>query len=65
VVSLNRLSFDAVTLFVVSFVSNFFHSPVRPEIFLLANVVLPSALSRLTVTGPLKPGAAFAKNETV
>ena len=24
----------------------------------------PSALSRLTVTGPAKPGAAFAKNET-
>ena len=62
-VSLKTFSLEAGTSLVFSFVSNFFHSAVRPETSALAKVVLPSALSMLTVTGPVKPAAAFAKKD--
>src|ERR1039458_6306146 len=65
VVSLKTFSLEAETFLVLSLASNFFHSVVRPLISTLAKLVLPSALSMLTVTGPTKPAAAFAKKETV
>jgi len=55
VLSLNTLSFDAGTRLVLSVVSYFFHSLLIFETFALANTVFPSALSKLTVTGPVKP----------
>ena len=59
VVILKIFSLEGFMPLVFKSASNFFQSPVSPEISPLATV-LPLVLSRLTVSGPVKPLAAFA-----
>ena len=61
----NRLPADSVTPPGTRSVAvNRFQAEVRPLTWVLANACDPSAVSRLTVSGPLKRPLALAKKDT-